>query len=52
MIIVGGGVTTPITPMDRSSRHKINKKTEALNDTMDRKILIDIYRTIHPKAAE
>ena len=24
---------TPLTPMDRSSKHKINKETQVLNDT-------------------
>ena len=38
--------------MDRSSGKKINKETEALNDTLDQLILTDIYRTFHPKAAE
>ena len=38
--------------MDRSSRQKINKETEALNDTIDQIDLIDIYRTFHPKTAE
>ena len=38
--------------MDRSSRHKINKKTQALNDTIDQIDLIDIYRTFHPKTAD
>ena len=28
---------------------KINKETEALNDTIDQIDLIDIYRTFHPK---
>ena len=28
---------------------KINKETEALNDTKDQIDLIDIYRTFHPK---
>ena len=31
---------------------KINKETEALNDTMNQIDLIDIYRTFHPKTAE
>ena len=31
--------------MDRSSRQKINKETQALNDTIDEIYLIDIYRT-------
>ena len=37
--------------MDRSSRQKINKETQALNDTIDQIDLIDIYRTFHPKTA-
>ena len=28
---------------------KINKETEALNDTRDQTDLLDIYRTFHPK---
>ena len=47
-----GDFNTPITPMDRSSKQKINKETQALNDTIDRRDLIDIYRTFHPKVAE
>ena len=31
---------------------KINKETEALNDTIDQIDLIDIYRTFHPKIAD
>ena len=38
--------------MDRSSRHKINKETQALNDTIDQIDLIDMYRIFHPKATE
>ena len=38
--------------MDRSSRQKINKETLALNDTLDKIELINIYRTFHPKPAE
>ena len=40
---------TPLTPMDRSTKQKINKETQTLNDTMDQLDLIDIYRTFHPK---
>ena len=40
---------TPLTPMDRSTQQKINKKTQTLNDTIDQLDLIDIYRTFHPK---
>ena len=35
--------------MDRSSRQKINKETQALNDTIEQIDLIDIYRTFHAK---
>ena len=35
--------------MDRSTKQKIIKETETLNDTMDCLDLIDIYRTFHPK---
>ena len=35
--------------MDRSTKQKINKETQTLNDTMDQLHLIDIYRTLHTK---
>ena len=47
--IILGDFKTSLTPMDRSSRQKIHKETEALNDTIDQIDLIDIYRTFHPK---
>ena len=47
-----GDFNTSLTPMDRSSKQKINKETEALNDTIDQIDLIDIYRTFYPKIAE
>ena len=50
--IMVGDFNTPLTPMDRSSRQKINKETQALNDTLDQIDLIDIYRTFHLKASE
>ena len=34
--------------MDRSSKQKINKETQVLNDTLDEMDLIDIIRTFHP----
>ena len=51
MIIIGDS-NTPLTPMDRSSKEKINKKTQAFNDTLDEVDLIDIFRTFHPNAEE
>ena len=47
--IIVGYFNTPFTPMDRSSKQKINKETQALNDTVDQIDLIDIYRTVTQK---
>ena len=47
-----GYFNTPLKPMDRSSRQKINKETQASNDTLDHIDLIDIYRTFYLKATE
>ena len=38
--------------MGRSSKRKINKETQALNDILSKMDLIDIYRTCHPKTTE
>ena len=47
--IIVENFNTPLTPMDRSPKQKINKETQTLNDTIDQLDLIDIYRTFHPK---
>ena len=36
--------------MDRTSKEKINKETQVINDTLDETDLIDIFRTFHPNA--
>ena len=33
--IMGGDFNIPLTPMDRLFRQKIDKETQALNDTLD-----------------
>ena len=38
--------------MDRSSKQKINKETQVLNDTLEEMDLIDIIRTFYPNAEE
>ena len=48
-IIIVGDFNSALMPMDRSTKQKINKETQTLNDTMDQLYLIDIYRTFHPK---
>ena len=41
-----------LTSLDRTSRQKINKETQALNDILDQMYLIDTYRTFYPQATE
>ena len=43
--IIVGDFNTPLTPMDRSSKQKMNKETQSLNDTLDEMNLVDIFRT-------
>ena len=38
--------------MDRSSKQKINKEIQVLNDTLDERDLIDIFRKFHPNTEE
>ena len=47
--VIVGDFNTPLTSMDRSTKQKIYKETQTLNDTIDQLDLIDIYRTFHPK---
>ena len=50
--IIVGDFNTPLTPMGRSSKQKINKETQVLSGTLDEMDLIDIFRTFHPNAEE
>ena len=50
--IIVGDFNNQLTAMDRSTRQKINKETQALNEALDQMDLIDIYRTLHPRATE
>ena len=47
--IIVGDFSTPLTPMGWSTKQKISKETQTLNDIMDQLDLIDTYRTFHPK---
>ena len=47
--VVVWAFNTSLTPIGRSSRQKINKETQVLNDTIDQINLTDIYRIFHPK---
>ena len=50
--ITVGDFNTTLTPMDRSTKQKISKETQTLNDTIDQLDLIDINRTFHPKTMD
>ena len=50
--VIVGDFKTPLSPMDRPSKMKLNKETEALNDTLNKMDLINIYGTFHPKTTE
>ena len=51
-IIIVGDFNTPLSPLERSSKMKVNKETRSLNDTLNKIDLIDIYRTFHTKTTE
>ena len=48
--IIEGDFNIPLTPMDRSFKHKINEEMQVLNDILDVIDLIDIFRTFHSNA--
>ena len=50
--MVVGDFNTPLTPMDTSSKQKINKEAQVLNDMLDDMDLTDIFRTFNPNAEE
>ena len=43
---------SPLTPIDRPTKEKISKETQALSETMYHLDLIDIYRAFHPKTMD
>ena len=48
--IIIGDFSTLLTAMDRSSKQKINKGIQVLNDSLEEMDLTDIFRTFHPNA--
>ena len=48
--ITVGDFNTSLTPTDGSTKQKISKETQTLNDTMDQLDQINIYRIFHSKA--
>ena len=50
--IIVGDFNPSISPTDRSSKQRINKETQTLNETLHKMGLIDIFRIFHPNAEE
>jgi exonuclease III len=50
--VIVGDLNTPLSPIDRSSKQKINKEILELNHTMDQMDLVDVYRTFHPTSTQ
>ena len=49
--IIMGDFNTPLSPLDRSSKQKLNKETIELNNTINNLDLVDIYRIYHPTSS-
>jgi exonuclease III len=47
-----GDPNIPLSPIDRSSKQKINKEILEINYTIDQMDLADVYRIFHPTSAK
>jgi exonuclease III len=50
--VVVGHFNTPVSPINRSSKLKINKEILELSHTIDQMELADVYRLFHPTSAQ
>jgi hypothetical protein len=50
--VVVGDFNIPLSPIDRSSKQKINKEILDINNTIDQMDLADVYRIFHPFSAQ
>ena len=47
-----GDFNTPLTPMNRSSKQRINNEIQTLNKTLDQMDIFNGFRTFHSNAEE
>jgi hypothetical protein len=50
--VIVGDLNTPLSPIDRSSKQKINKEILELNHTIDQMDIADVYTIFHPTSAK
>ena len=50
--VILGDFNTSLSPLDRSSKQKLNKETIDLNNTINNLDLTDIYRIFHPSMSK
>jgi exonuclease III len=50
--VILGNLNTPLSPIDRSSKQKINKEILELNHTIDQMDLAYVYRIFHPTSTQ
>jgi hypothetical protein len=50
--VVLGDFNTPLSPIDRSSKHHIYKEILELNHIIDQTVLADVYRIFYPTSVQ
>jgi hypothetical protein len=51
-MVAVGHFNTPLSPIDRSSKQKINKEILSLKHTIEQMDQVDVYRTFHPTSTQ